>query len=143
MTPCGSAHCNEGAYGGSFLGAQNAPEGVNSWRSVPLQPELFVELSPEHAREIGAINLETVQIVTPRAAIRAKRAVTPRTRPFLIGGKVVHHVGMSWHWGYKGISKGDVVNDLSALVGNPNVTIHEAKLFVCRVENLAAAGKSG
>jgi len=45
-------------------------------------------------------------------------------------------VGMPWHWGYKGISKGDVVNDLSALVGDPNVTIHEAKVFVCRVEKL-------
>jgi len=105
------------------------------WLSA-LQPELFVELSPEHAREIGVINLETVQIVTPRAAIRAKALVTPRIRPFLIDGKVVHHVGMPWHWGYKGISKGDVVNDLSALVGDPNVTIHEAKVFVCRVEKL-------
>jgi hypothetical protein len=36
---------------------------------------------------------------------------------------------MPWHWGYKGISKGDVVNDLSALVGDPNVTIHEAKVL--------------
>ena len=41
---------------------------------------------------------------------------------------------------YKGISKGDVVNDLSALVGDPNVTIHEAKLFVCRVERSPGRG---
>jgi formate dehydrogenase major subunit len=99
-----------------------------------LQPELFVELSPEHAREIGAANLDTVSITTPRATIRAKALVTPRIRPFVITGKVVHHVGMPWHWGYKGIVQGDVVNDLSALVGDPNVTIHEAKVFVCRVE---------
>ena len=31
------------------------------------------------------------------------------------------------------MSKGDVVNDLSALVGDPNVSIHEAKVFVCAV----------
>ena len=53
------------------------------------------------------INLETVQIVTPRAAIRAK---APRhsvaSGPFLIDGKVVHHVGMPWHWGYKGDQQG-------------------------------------
>ncbi|HWQ14689.1 MAG TPA: hypothetical protein VNL77_17965 [Roseiflexaceae bacterium] len=36
-------------------------------------------------------------------------------------------------WGYKGIAVGDVVNDLSALVGDPNVSIHEAKAFVCNV----------
>ena len=75
-----------------------------------------------------------VQIVAPRAAVHPKALVTHRIRPFLIDGKTVHHVGMPWHWGYKGISKGDVVNDLSALVGDPNVTIHEAKVFVCRVE---------
>ena len=28
----------------------------------------------------------------------------------------------------------DVMNDLSLLVGDPNVTIHEAKAFVCNVE---------
>jgi formate dehydrogenase major subunit len=103
------------------------------WLSM-LQPELFAELSPEHAREIGAANLDVVAIATPRATIRAKALVTPRIRPFTIAGKVVHHVGMPWHWGYKGIVTGDVVNDLAALVGDPNVTIHEAKVFVCRVE---------
>jgi formate dehydrogenase major subunit len=98
-----------------------------------LQPELFVEISPEHAGEIGAENLSVVSVITPRGTIHAKALVTRRIRPFLIGEKRVHHVGMPWHWGYKGIVKGDVVNDLSALVGDPNVTIHEAKVFVCRV----------
>ena len=99
-----------------------------------LQPELFVELSPEQAGEIGIVNLEVVRVVTPRAAIRAKALVTRRIRPFVIDGKTIHHVGMPWHWGYKGVVTGDVVNDLAALVGDPNVTIHEAKVFVCRVE---------
>ncbi len=102
------------------------------WLSM-LQPELFVELSPEHAAAIGVSNLEFVAITTPRATIRAKALVTPRIRPFLIMDKVVHHVGLPWHWGYKGIVQGDVVNDLAALVGDPNVTIHEAKVFVCQV----------
>jgi formate dehydrogenase major subunit len=103
------------------------------WLSM-LQPELFAELSPEHAAEIGVANLDVVAVTTPRATIRAKALVTPRIRPFVITGKVVHHVGMPWHWGYKGIVQGDVVNDLAALVGDPNVTIHEAKVFVCRVD---------
>ncbi len=99
-----------------------------------LMPELFCEISPEHAEELGVANTEWVRISTPRGAIRAKALVTRRIRPFhLKGGKVVHHVGLPWHWGYKGISTGDVVNNLSALVGDPNVTIHEAKVFVCNV----------
>jgi formate dehydrogenase major subunit len=99
-----------------------------------LQPELFVELSPEHAAEIGAQNTDWVRVTTPRGSIRAKALVTRRIRPFAILGRVIHHVGLPWHWGYNGISKGDVVNDLSALVGEPNVTIHEAKVFVCQVQ---------
>ncbi len=99
-----------------------------------LQPELFAELSPEHAGEIGAANLDFVAVITPRGRVRARALVTRRIRPMTIDGRTVHFVGMPWHWGYKGISKGDVVNDLSSLVGDPNVTIHEGKAFVCRVE---------
>jgi formate dehydrogenase major subunit len=100
-----------------------------------LMPELFCEISPEHAAQIGVRNTDWVRIRTPRGSIRAKALVTRRIRPFrLAGGKVVHHVGLPWHWGYKGLTTGDVVNDLSALVADPNVTIHEAKVFVCNVE---------
>ncbi len=99
-----------------------------------LQPELFVELSPELAEEKGITNTGWVKISTPRGEIRAKALVTRRMRPFTIAGKTVHHVGMPWHWGYQGIVTGDVVNDLSAMVGDPNVSIHEGKAFVCNVE---------
>ena len=99
-----------------------------------LQPELFCEISPEHAEQIGVANTDVVVISTPRGSIRAKALVTRRIRPFVLkDNKTVHHVGLPWHWGYKGVSTGDVVNNLSALVGDPNVTIHEAKVFVCNV----------
>jgi formate dehydrogenase major subunit len=78
-------------------------------------------------------NTDRIKITTPRGTITAKALVTRRVRPYTINGKKVHHVGMPWHWGYKGIAVGDVVNDLSAMVGDPNVSIHEAKVFVCNV----------
>jgi formate dehydrogenase major subunit len=31
---------------------------------------------------------------------------------------------------------GAVVNELSALVGDPNVSIHEGKAFVCHIERV-------
>jgi formate dehydrogenase major subunit len=105
----------------------------NPWLTE-LQPELFVELSPELAGEKGIRNLDWVRISTPRSQVRAKALVTRRLRPFTIDGKVVHQVGMPWHWGWEGVSVGDVVNELTALVGDPNVTIHEGKAFVCNVE---------
>jgi formate dehydrogenase major subunit len=100
-----------------------------------LMPELFCEISPEHAAEIGVANTDWVRVSTPRGSIRAKALMTRRIRLFRLGGgRVVHHVGLPWHWGYKGLTTGDVVNNLSALVGDPNVTIHEAKVFVCNVQ---------
>jgi formate dehydrogenase major subunit len=98
-----------------------------------LQPELFAEISPEHAEELGIQNTDLITITTPRASITAKALVTRRARPYTVNGKRVHYVGMPWHWGYKGIAVGAVVNDLAAMVGDPNVSIHEAKVFVCNV----------
>jgi formate dehydrogenase major subunit len=99
-----------------------------------LQPELFVEMSPELAQEKGIRNLDWVKISSPRSQIRAKALVTRRLRPLHVDGRTVHQVGMPWHWGYAGVVTGDVVNELTALVGDPNVTIHEGKAFVCNVE---------
>src|SRR5262249_22705018 len=36
--------------------------------------------------------------------------VTRRMRPFMIEGKLIHQVGMPWHWGYEGLTTGDIVN---------------------------------
>jgi formate dehydrogenase major subunit len=98
-----------------------------------LQPELFCEISPEHASELGVRSTDWIRVSTPRGSIRAKALVTRRIRPFHVQGRVIHHVGLPWHWGYKGVTTGDVVNNLSAMVGEPNVMIHEAKIFVCNV----------
>lgn len=110
--------------------------GMSRWLPwlAELQPELFVEISPELAQEKGIKNLDWCKISSPRAQIRAKALVTKRMRPFNIDGKVIHQVGMPWHWGYEGLSKGDVVNELTSLIADPNVSIHEGKAFVCNVE---------
>ncbi len=93
-------------------------------------------MSPELAEEKGIRNLDLVKITTKRRSIVAKALVTPRLRPLMIDGKVVHQVGMPWHWGYMGIVTGDIVNDLTAMVGDPNVSIHESKALCCNVEKL-------
>jgi formate dehydrogenase major subunit len=99
-----------------------------------LQPELFIEISPELAKEKGIANLDMVRVSTPRAQVQARALVTGRLRPFMINGQRVHQVGMPWHWGYKGVATGDIVNSLSSLVMDPNVSMHEGKAFVCNVE---------
>jgi formate dehydrogenase major subunit len=113
---------------------------MNRW--VPwlaqLQPEPFVEMSPELAAEKGVNNLDVVRITTPRGEIRVKALVTGRMRPFNIEGKRVHHIGLPWAWGYSGLVTGDVTNDLAALVADPNVTIHEGKAFMCNLERVSS-----
>src|SRR5438128_8749396 len=99
-----------------------------------LQPEFFVEISPELAAEKGIGNTDWIAVSTPRGRIRAKALVTRRMRVFTIDGRTVHHVGMPFHWGYQGLSTGDAGNELTALVGDPNVSIHEGKAFMCNVE---------
>ena len=99
-----------------------------------LQPELFIELGTALAQEKGIRNLDWVRISSPRGVIRAKALVTNRIGLMQIGGKPLHHVGMPWHWGWMGLATGDVVNTLTSLIGDPNVSMHEGKAFVCNVE---------
>jgi formate dehydrogenase major subunit len=99
-----------------------------------LQPEPFIEITPELAAEKSIANLDWVRVTTPRGSVRVKALVTRRLQPFTIAGRRVHHVGMPWHWGYEGVSTGDVVNELSSMVADPNVSMHEGKAFVCNVE---------
>ncbi|MEO6210996.1 MAG: molybdopterin-dependent oxidoreductase [Gemmatimonadaceae bacterium] len=99
-----------------------------------LQPELFCEIGRDLAHERGIANLDFVKITSPRHTVRAKALVTNRIGSMMLGGKKVHHVGMPWHWGWQGLAVGDVVNNLTSWVGDPNVSIHEGKAFVCNVE---------
>jgi formate dehydrogenase major subunit len=94
-----------------------------------LMPELFVEMSHELADEKGVNNGDWVTVVTARGEVEGRALVTRRMRPFTIDGKTFHEIGIPWHWGYQGLASGDVTNDISALVADPNVTIHEGKVF--------------
>ncbi len=99
-----------------------------------LQPELFVEVSPELAADAGLDHGDWAIITTPRAIVEARVLVTPRMHPLWIEGRRVHQVGLPYHWGYRGNVKGDVVNDLLAISEEPNVRIMESKALVCNVK---------
>jgi formate dehydrogenase major subunit len=98
-----------------------------------LQPQLFTEVSPELAWHAGLKHGDWATIITARALIEAKVLVTPRIRPLRVDGRVVHQVGLPYHWGYRGKVTGDVVNDLLVISEEPNVRIMETKALVCNV----------
>jgi formate dehydrogenase major subunit len=104
----------------------------NSWLSE-LMPEMFAEISPELAAEHGIENLDWVVVSTPRNQIECKALVTRRIRPFPHNGKVIHEIGLPYHWGYKGLVTGAMANDLVALSEEPNVYIQEDKALTCNL----------
>jgi formate dehydrogenase major subunit len=113
-------------------------------RKVPwlgeLQPEMFAEIDPVLARERGIEDGGWMTIETARAEIEARAKVTDRIRPLRVDGRLVHQVGLPWHWGYSSPYPGDSANDLGALSGDPNVSIQESKAFTC---NVRAGRRSG
>jgi formate dehydrogenase major subunit len=103
--------------------------GMSRWTPYlsELQPEMFCEVSPQLAAERGLAHMGWATIVTARAAIEARVLVTERIAPLVIQGKVIHQIGLPYHWGPNGYSIGDAANELASLSLDPNVHIQEVK----------------
>jgi formate dehydrogenase major subunit len=106
-------------------------------RTVPflseLQPQMFVEVHPDLARERGLEHGGWATVVTARSAIEARVLVTHRMRSVRAGGRTRHQVGLPYHWGQRGLSTGGAANDLAHMSLDPNVHIQEVKAFTCDV----------
>ena len=59
--------------------------------------------------------------------------VTRRLRPLSVEGRIVHQIGLPFHWAFAGEVVGCNANDLTSLVADPNVSMHESKAFACQV----------
>jgi formate dehydrogenase major subunit len=113
--------------------------GMSRWLSwlSELMPEMFCEVSPELAEERGLRNGEWATISTARAEIEARVLVTRRVRPLRMGKggrRVVHQIGLPYHWGSKGLVTGDASNELVSFVADPNVSIQETKALTGTIE---------
>jgi formate dehydrogenase major subunit len=104
-----------------------------SWLSE-LQPEMFCEVSPELAREKGLTNGGWATITTARGEIEARVLVTERIPPLRVKGRVIHQIGLPYHWGSKGRARGDAANELISFVADPNVSIQESKALTGNIE---------
>jgi formate dehydrogenase major subunit len=98
-----------------------------------LQPEFFCEVSPALAAERGLENLGWATIVSARTAIEARVLVTERVKPLKVRGRTIHQIGLPYHWGPNGLSRGDAANDLLSIVMDPNVHIQESKAATCDI----------
>jgi formate dehydrogenase major subunit len=98
-----------------------------------LQPAFFCEVSPELAAERALSHLGWATIVTARNAIEARVLVTRRMRPIRVQDRVIHQIGLPWHWGPNGYTTGDAANELSHMSLDPNVHIQEVKALACDI----------
>ncbi len=114
---------------------QHTAGGMSRWtpRLNELQPEMFVEVSPTLAAERGLTNGEWAHVVTARSAVQARVLVTERAIPLRHGDRVIHQIGVPWHWGSNGLSTGDAANDLLSVALDPNVHIMETKAATCDI----------
>lgn len=116
--------------------------GGGETRNVPnlleAEPQLYVEMSHELAREKGIKNGDGVIIESARGQVEAIAMVTIRLRPFTIMGKTVHLIGMPFAYGWTTPGCGDSTNRLTVTAYDPNTTIPETK--ACCV-NIRKAGK--
>ena len=106
--------------------------------NAALQPEFFVEISEELAKEKGIKGGGWVRVWSNRGSVKAKAVVTKRIKPLICDGKTVHVVGIPLHWGFMGAAKkGFGPNSLTPYVGDANVETPEFKAFLVNIEPIA------
>lgn len=100
------------------------------------QPEQFIEISEELAKEKGIEKGDWVKVFNKRAFIKARAVVTKRVRPLQINGKTVHQIGIPLHGGWENVSgqKQFLVNSLTPFVGDCNTQTPEYKTFLVNIE---------
>jgi formate dehydrogenase major subunit len=102
-----------------------------------VQPEQFVEIGEELAKEKGVKAGDHVRVKSNRGFIVAVAVVTKRVRTLNVGGKKVHTVGVPIHWGFTGVAKnGYITNTLTPFVGDANTQTPEFKSFLVDLEKV-------
>ena len=87
------------------------------------------------ARTISQAAKNVIAIATVAALMLTVRLLnTERMTPLKVAGRVLHQVGLPWHWGPNGLTTGDAANELSHLALDPNVHIQEVKAMAVDIQ---------
>jgi formate dehydrogenase major subunit len=97
------------------------------------EPQLYVEISLELAKEKGIANGDAVIVESIRGKVEAIAMVTVRMTPFTVQGKTVHLIGMPFCFGWTTPGVGDATNRLTPTVGDPNTSIPEYKASLVNI----------
>jgi len=110
----------------------------NNPYAVQLQPEFFVEIPEELARQQDIANGDQVRVTSARGSIEGKAMVTRRIKPMQIDGRQVYQIGFPIHWGFlgRGTQRGALANLVTPTVVDPNSFAPEYKGFLVRLEKV-------
>jgi len=105
---------------------------------VQLQPEPFVEIPAELAKEKGIKNGDKVRVSSKRGKLEVRAVVTKRLGALQIDGKKVYQIGIPIHWGFVGINTGQhwLANALTPFVGDASSRTPEFKAFLVNLEKM-------
>jgi len=105
---------------------------------VQLQPEAFVEVPAELARDKGISSGDMVRVSSKRGKLEVRAVVTKRLGPLQVDGKKVYQIGIPIHWGFVGIKTGQhwLANALTPFVGDASSRTPEFKAFLVNIERI-------
>jgi formate dehydrogenase major subunit len=113
---------------------------------VGLQPQAFVEVPEELAKEKGIKNGDQVRVSSERGKLEVAALVTKRLGPMKLAGsdKPVYHIGIPIHWGFVGVTADRepektrfwLANALTPFVGDVGARTPEFKAFLVNIEKI-------
>jgi formate dehydrogenase major subunit len=105
---------------------------------VQLQPEFFVEIPEELAREKGIANTDRVRVTSARGSIEGRAMVTRRLKPMQVGGRKTYQIGFPIHWGFlgRGQQRGSLANLVTPTIVDPNSFAPEYKGFLVKLDKV-------
>jgi len=102
-----------------------------------LQPEHFIEIGEELAKEKGIKAGDKVKVRSNRGFIKAAAVVTKRIKALDVDGRKVHTIGIPLHSGYTGLTHpAYLTNTLTPSVGDANTHCPEFKAFLVNIEKI-------
>jgi formate dehydrogenase major subunit len=106
--------------------------------NVQLQPEFFVEMPEDLAREKGIANGDRVRVRSARGEVEGRAMVTRRIKSMQIGGRTVYQIGFPIHWGFlgRGEQRGSMANLVTPTIVDPNSYAPEYKGFLVTLEKV-------
>jgi formate dehydrogenase major subunit len=110
----------------------------NNPYSMQLQPEFFVEIPEELAREKTIANGDKVRVTSARGSLEGRAMVTRRIKPMQVAGKTTYQIGFPIHWGFlgRGQQLGSLANLVTPTVVDPNSFAPEYKGFLVKLEKV-------